>query len=63
MNEKEEILANLIPELRRGTVVLSVLSQLTEPVYWYSLVQELSAKGMEIEANTLYPLLRILEKQ
>jgi len=63
MNEKEEILANLIPELRRGTVVLSVLSQLTEPVYGYSLVQELSAKGMEIEANTLYPLLRRLEKQ
>ena len=63
MDDREEILANLIPELRRGTLVLSVLSQLSEPVYGYSLVQELTAKGVEVEANTLYPLLRRLEKQ
>lgn len=63
MDDREEILANLIPELRRGTLVLSVLSQLTKPVYGYSLVQDLTAKGVEVEANTLYPLLRRLEKQ
>jgi len=62
-DDREEILANLIPELRRGTLVLSVLSQLTEPVYGYSLVQDLAGKGIEVEANTLYPLLRRLEKQ
>jgi len=62
-DDREEILANLVPELRRGTLVLSVLSQLTEPVYGYSLVQELARKGVEAEANTLYPLLRRLEKQ
>ncbi len=63
MDDRDEILSNLIPELKRGTIVLSVLSQLSGPVYGYSLVQELSDKGVEIEANTLYPLLRRLEKQ
>jgi len=63
IDDREEILANLVPELRRGTLVLSVLSQLTEPVYGYSLVQYLAGKGVEVEANTLYPLLRRLEKQ
>jgi len=63
MDDTEEILLNLVPELRRGTLVLSVLSQLSQPVYGYSLVQELSGKGIEVETNTLYPLLRRLEKQ
>src|SRR5659263_481489 len=63
MDDNTEILANLVPELRRGTLVLSVLSQLTKPVYGYSLVQDLSGKGVEVEGNTLYPLLRRLEKQ
>ena len=53
----------LMQELRRGTLVISVLSQLKEPQYGYSLVQRLSEKGLEIEQNTLYPLLRRLEKQ
>lgn len=63
MDGEKEILSNLIPELKRGTTVLSVLSQLSKHVYGYSLVQELMEKGIEIEANTLYPLLRRLEKQ
>jgi len=63
MDEMEDILSNLLPELKRGTIVLSVLSQLSKPVYGYSLVQDLADKGIEIEANTLYPLLRRLEKQ
>lgn len=50
-------------ELRRGAVVLAVLSQLREPQYGYSLRQALSAKGMPIEEGTLYPLLRRLEGQ
>jgi DNA-binding PadR family transcriptional regulator len=54
---------NLINELRRGTLVLSVLSQLTERQYGYSLKQRLSERGLEIEQGTLYPLLRRLEKQ
>ena len=59
----EEVINGLLLELRRGTLILSVLSRLGEPKYGYSLVQELSDKGIEIDAGTLYPLLRRLEKQ
>ena len=54
---------SLMQELKRGTLVLGVLSQLKEPLYGYSLVSSLSEKGMEIDKNTLYPLLRRLESQ
>jgi len=53
----------LIQELKRGTLVLGVLSQLKDPLYGYSLVSSLSEKGMDIDKNTLYPLLRRLESQ
>lgn len=58
----EEIVNNLISELRRGTLVLSVLTQLGTPQYGYSLIQNLSNQGIQIEQNTLYPLLRRLDK-
>ena len=48
-------------ELRRGALVLAVLSQLKEEQYGYSLKKLLSAGGIEIEEGTLYPLLRRLE--
>jgi PadR family transcriptional regulator PadR len=54
---------NLISELRRGTLVLTVLSQLDRKQYGYSLSQSLAEKGVEIDQSTLYPLLRRLEKQ
>ncbi|WFA09336.1 PadR family transcriptional regulator [Tissierella sp. Yu-01] len=60
---KDDILSSLILELRRGTIVLSVLSQLNKPTYGYNLVNILAEKGVNIEANTLYPLLRRLEGQ
>jgi len=63
MDDTTEILDNLMQELRRGTLVLSVLSQLFRPTYGYSLVQTLEEKDVRIEAGTLYPLLRRLEKQ
>jgi len=63
MNKKEEIMDNLILELRRGTIVLSVLSQLKSPQYGYSLVQRLEEKEIFIDASTLYPLMRRLEIQ
>lgn len=53
----------LLSELRRGTLILCVLSQLDEARYGYSLIQLLEEKGVPIDANTLYPLLRRLEKQ
>lgn len=60
---EEEILAGLLQELKRGTIVLSVLSQLNTPMYGYNLVTRLSENGMSVETNTLYPLLRRLESQ
>jgi PadR family transcriptional regulator, regulatory protein PadR len=56
-------LAGHLQELRRGTVVVASLTVLREPGYGYSLLETLSAAGFEVEANTLYPLLRRLEAQ
>lgn len=56
-------LSKLELELRRGVLVLAVLSQLREARYGYSLRQALAERGMPIEEGTLYPLLRRLEKQ
>jgi DNA-binding PadR family transcriptional regulator len=50
-------------ELRKGVLVLAVLSQLRGAEYGYSLRQALAARGMPIEEGTLYPLLRRLEGQ
>ncbi len=63
MHETEELVKSLVFELRRGTQVLVVLSQLEQPMYGYSLVEQLKAKTIEIEPGTLYPLLRRIEKQ
>jgi PadR family transcriptional regulator PadR len=63
MGSTEELVDSLVVELRRGTLVLSVLSQLEHPQYGYSLVQKLEEKNAGIEPGTLYPLLRRLEKQ
>ena len=49
--------------LRRGIIVLAVLSQLQREQYGYSLMKNLSGKGLEIDQGTLYPLLRRLESQ
>ena len=50
-------------ELRRGVLVLAVLSRLRQRQYGYSLRQALAEGGMPIEEGTLYPLLRRLEAQ
>lgn len=63
MESTDDILSSLVVELRRGTLILSVLSQLFNPEYGYSLVQKLEQKSNPIDAGTLYPLLRRLEKQ
>ncbi len=63
MGEEKDLLAAMQMELRRGTQVMSVLSQMREPKYGYALVQNLEEKGVPIDPNTLYPLLRRLETQ
>lgn len=59
----ETPLPKLELELRRGALVLAVLSQLRTAQYGYSLRQALADRGMPIEEGTLYPLLRRLEAQ
>jgi len=63
MDHDSALFENLVSELRRGTLILSVLALLREPQYGYSLVSGLESHGISIEAGTLYPLLRRLEKQ
>ena len=63
MCNEDKILINLQQELKRGTLVLAVLLNSSEPCYGYSLVNSLNESGIDIEQNTLYPLLRRLEKQ
>ncbi len=59
----DDIVSGLALELRRGTLIILVLSQLKEPMYGYNLVKKLQDNGIPIEANTLYPLMRRLESQ
>ncbi|MHA6252854.1 PadR family transcriptional regulator [Oceanobacillus sp. CAU 1775] len=63
MNQGNETLDKLMQELRRGTLTIAVLSQLSKPQYGYSLVTKLDDINIPIEPGTLYPLLRRLEKQ
>ena len=63
MSDEKEHLDKLMQELRRGTITIGVLSQLSNPQYGYSLVTMLAEKGIQVEPGTLYPLLRRLEKQ
>ena len=61
--ENDELVQNMLLELRRGVIAIAVLSQLSKDEYGYSLLKALSDKGMEIDQSTLYPLLRRLESQ
>lgn len=63
MADVQETIVGLLSELRRGTIIIGVLSQLSEPQYGYSLVSLLEEKGIPVDPGTLYPLLRRLEKQ
>jgi PadR family transcriptional regulator, regulatory protein PadR len=63
MTRADEAINQLRLELRRGIVVLAVLSQMDTARYGYNLIQRLAEQGLEIEEGTLYPLLRRLEKQ
>ncbi len=63
MTDVNEQIDNLRLELRRGVVVLAVLSQMDTARYGYSLIQRLAERGLDVEEGTLYPLLRRLEKQ
>jgi DNA-binding PadR family transcriptional regulator len=59
----DDVLAQHLQELRRGTVVMAALATLVRPTYGYALLETLAAAGFPVDGNTLYPLLRRLEKQ
>ena len=63
MEDIDELFNNQALELRRGTIVLATLSTLHTPHYGYGLLQALETAGIAVDAGTLYPLLRRLEKQ
>ena len=66
MNEtltNPDLFENLRLELRRGSLVLAVLAALRSERYGYTLRKTLVDHGLEIDENTLYPLLRRLETQ
>ncbi|MBZ5617638.1 MAG: PadR family transcriptional regulator [Acidobacteriia bacterium] len=58
-----ELFENLRLELRRGSLIVAVLAQLRAEHYGYALRKALADRGMAIDENTLYPLLRRLESQ
>lgn len=63
MVEADRSYAKLEREVRRGVLVLAVLSRLSTPHCGYALRQALAEGGMRIEEGALYPLLRRLESQ
>src|SRR5262249_40011669 len=62
-SNKDDLFENLRLELRRGSLVLAVLSALRNEQYGYTLRKALMEQGMGIDEGTLYPLLRRLESQ
>jgi PadR family transcriptional regulator, regulatory protein PadR len=62
-NRNAALFENLRLELRRGSLVLGVLAALRNEQYGYTLRKTLSDHGLEVDENTLYPLLRRLEDQ
>ncbi len=63
MGKDQTMVENVVLELRRGVIVLAVLSLLQEEQYGYSVMKLLSDQGLEVDQGTLYPLLRRLESQ
>ena len=60
---RDDVLPGHLQELRRGTAVAASLAALRQPGHGYALLQTLADAGIAVDANTLYPLLRRLEKQ
>ena len=61
--EQDQLVDNLVQELRRGVITLAVLGQLQEEQYGYEVIKLLAERGLEVDQGTLYPLMRRLESQ
>jgi PadR family transcriptional regulator PadR len=56
-------LGSIETEMKRGFLQLLVLVLLEKDAYGYAMVRAFHDLGYEVEENTLYPLLRRLEKR
>jgi DNA-binding PadR family transcriptional regulator len=55
-------ISNFETEMNRGFLQILVLALLEKDMYGYAMVRTIRDLGYEVEENTLYPLLRRLEK-
>jgi len=55
-------IGSLETEMNRGFLHILVLALLEKDMYGYAMVKHIEALGYKVEENTLYPLLRRLEK-
>ncbi len=52
----------LVTEMNRGFLHILALALLEKDMYGYAMVKHIETLGYKVEENTLYPLLRRLEK-
>ena len=62
MTAQDPEIGSLETEMNRGFLHILVLALLEKEMYGYSMVKHIEALGYKVEENTLYPLLRRLEK-
>ena len=55
-------IGNFETEMNRGFLQILVLALLENDTYGYAMVRDIKDLGYEVEENTLYPMLRRLEK-
>jgi PadR family transcriptional regulator PadR len=60
--DPEPDIGSLETEMNRGFLHILVLLLLEKDMYGYSMVKHIETLGYRVEENTLYPLLRRLEK-
>jgi DNA-binding PadR family transcriptional regulator len=60
--DREPEVGSLETEMNRGFLHILVLALLEKDMYGYAMVKHIESLGYRVEENTLYPLLRRLEK-
>jgi PadR family transcriptional regulator, regulatory protein PadR len=62
MSDKDPEIGSLETEMNRGFLHILALALLEKDMYGYAMVKHIESLGYRVEENTLYPLLRRLEK-
>lgn len=60
--QNEPDIGSLVTEMNRGFLHILVLALLEKDMYGYAMAKHIETLGYKVEENTLYPLLRRLEK-